>query len=288
MGNARPRFNMPPAEIGHIVADIAGIPVIDDTNYLNVEAPTDTMFLVSGFAGFCKVRDRLGEFASTCRRLVYLCNDYTAPPPSQVNKVVRERDDIHLELWAQMDEGGMKGRTTDRYLLRRVEWTWLRDRPIRRVQDPIYPGLFYYGSLRPGRMKTFERYLGTDVEGPLWVSTTSRSESKWWDFNGRIRTVEPLERFEDFQSFERTIYITDDASLGHNHGIANRFFEAMSAGLPIVADPRTRELFEFYGIHDMVYAEDGNEAMRIKDPYLKRDRDWFGEVMDRINSLLNP
>jgi hypothetical protein len=93
---------------------------------------------------------------------------------------------------------------------------------------------FYYGAYRQGREKMFS---WVDDQVPAWdVSSTS---AKFDDFE-RIQRVPPMSRdnfFPTLRSYGMGIYMQDAKSAARSHSPATRFYEMLSAGLPMAFTP---------------------------------------------------
>ena len=119
-------------------------------------------------------------------------------------------------------------------------------------QEPPRPtikrtdAMLYWGAYRPQRQKSFVKYFGVpedrESDGAEFervvISCTKNGADKFYENTGAPRSsfVGPINVPGDLYSFACTVYIEDEMSHKRFHSTANRFYEALSARLPILVD----------------------------------------------------
>jgi hypothetical protein len=265
----RPRFCYPPGQIAFYLAEKLQIPLVCDKNWEDYEAcdrasshgaQYDTIYLVSGAFGFCSFRQFIIGAVQRCKRLVYVQNDFTCPPPSQIKRLlpsvpVKERW-CNIPRFDKDDGSGFPQETTY------VNWNQLTWDPQPLVK-PTVPGLMYYGAMREGRRKYFDKYFETDLY-PVTVSCSARAMKKWHEEYPTVDTEPLFDSFYDLQEYTATLYIEDELTHTQFNSPANRFYEAVSAGVPMLFDKKSVGTFEKAGIsvYDNGWIVDGPDDVR--------------------------
>jgi hypothetical protein len=112
--------------------------------------------------------------------------------------------------------------------------SWLNG--ISRYSSPGYQGLFYYGTHREGRVDYFERYF-SKVLYPVYISTYGNTNTiEFSKYNKTIKFVSAFDSIKQIASFSLSLYIEDKESHTLYCSPANRFYECLAAGLPMVFD----------------------------------------------------
>lgn len=174
----------------------------------------------------------LAESVSKVSRTVFFMDDYTAPPPTQMRKALTKSSNLLLVNIKDLNV------LTQRKSLEMFEpiYVNLNKASFKKLhlKRPLYPGSFiYWGTCRPNRDHCFYRYF-TPIFYPTYVSTSDRQHKKYYGLYLDYRPLEKIQLPNDLQNYGFTVYIEDKSS--PLHGISNRFFEAVSAGLPIFFD----------------------------------------------------
>lgn len=110
------------------------------------------------------------------------------------------------------------------------------------------PYAIYWGAYRPQRQKSFVKYFGEPedlhadgaprISEIFRVSCTKNGADKFLATTGLSADcfMGTIEVPGDLYHFACTVYIEDEMSHRRFHSPANRFYEALSAGLPILVD----------------------------------------------------
>ena len=173
--------------------------------------------------------NELAESVSKVRRTVFMMDDYIAPPPTQMRKALTKNSNLLLV--------NIKDPITRKSLemfepiyvnLNKASFKKLR------LKRPLYPGSFiYWGTCRPNRDQFFYRYF-IPTFYPTYVSTSDRQHKKYCDLYLDYRPLEKIQLPNDLQNYGFTVFMRDTTQ--PKMSLANRFYEAISAGLPIFFD----------------------------------------------------
>lgn len=233
--------------IARFVSEHLRIPVITDDTVGDGKA--DLLIIVNGAYAFCKHLAALGSAIEKAKRVAWIQNDYTIIPPKPVSgaespfrRAFRQRradgkPDVDFwttcEDWTRLTPGSCY-----------VNWNCLTfdekydPKVIKKRRQSAGKDLFYYGSWRGGGGKSsreiyFDRYFGAP-EVPVTISTPAKQ------FDRYSVTLEPPMRdalYERLATHGMGLYVEDRMSHDHFHSPANRFYEMLSAGLPMVFQP---------------------------------------------------
>lgn len=235
----------------------------------------DLLFIVNGAFAFSDSLAELAEAVRSARHVVWVQNDYTLGPPksestaqSPFRKAFVERrmaglPDIHY--WTTV-----KGNVGDDKLSTYVNWNSLTYDPITDEQfanlmTQDYADLFYYGAFRKGRSSYFEKYLRGDIV-PTTISTPPRNYKQFQEICGGASLVPNItDRSRFYETIGRHgmgLYIEDKASCTEFHSPANRFYEMLSAGLPMVFGPGSIMMLQEAGFNVRPYVVGYREGLR--------------------------
>lgn len=135
-------------------------------------------------------------------------------------------------------------------MARYVNWNCIAIEPTLEIVKPENPKFVYWGAYRPGRLESFRRYFGTgedhidyeqEVEelAEMWtISATPNGADKFLASTSLTQHnfVRPIVVPHDLQKYAGAVYIEDDMSHRRYHSPANRFYEALAAGIPLLID----------------------------------------------------
>ena len=226
------------------LSNTLNIPLYDDAKILQ-EDQLDNLFIVNGSTAFCKHLAELSLYIPTTRNVIWVQNDYTLPPPKAESMALspfrRAFADRHLvpHYWTTCRENST---LTDHSAW--VNWNVL-GYDTSTPQSKAHQGTdyFYYGAYRVRREKEFA-YIA-DAAGSVTVSSTSKNFDNFFGFN-RIDPIRAL-LHRELASHGLGIYCQDDRSASADHCPATRFYEMLSAGLPMVFTPGCVETLGRYG-----------------------------------------
>lgn len=237
------------------------------------DEPLDVLVIVGGAYAFAgnDVLESLASAIRDAKRIVWCQNDYTVIPPkvtgnakSPFRAVFRERHEQGKEavhFWTTVKNMSVpsSGRVESGFVFgeysRYVNWNCLTFDPTEPVpfEEREFPDtMIYYGSYRnasTGRM-TREPYFIRYFAEPS-VSTVISSPSKKFRENFDHPKIVHIDKLPDLQKdlaqFGLGLYIEDRKSHDEFHSPANRFYEMLSAGLPMVFQPESMGMLKRAG-----------------------------------------
>lgn len=247
------------ARIARFLRSQLNIPWIVDDDHEAAVAKKDAIdgnirrvYLVNGPPAFCTFREDLASIIRHCATVIWVQNDYTIYPPSQVNKVLRARgwvnDKGHTDppnIWTTIPDRCRK--PTDHY----VNWNCLTFEPVEPESKTREKKLFYFGAYRNGREDSFSTYLPDN--NSTVISTTARAKAKFEDLLPRAEVVGPVDNvIEECAKYRYGIYLHDKSSCARFMSLANRFYEMLSARMLIFVAENAVGTFEDagYKVHD--------------------------------------
>lgn len=222
-------------KVARFVRDTLRVLLVDDERIAEHD-DLDALLIVNGAYAFCKHLEPLSRAILGARRIIWIQQDYSIVPPICDGQATspfrrafverREKGRSHLEYWTTCEKES-KATTLSRYL----NWNCLTFSAVQHRLSDDARDLFYYGSFRAGRAKAFDRFfLNSQVDVTI-SSPTSR-------FQQRYDKARHLGKIDDL-SLELSrhglgLYLEDRLSHSNFHSPPNRFYEMLSAGLPMV------------------------------------------------------
>ena len=210
------------AQIAQYVSDNLKIPFIhNEATARKYQDDYDILFVAYGILLFCDYRDIILDIHKRAKRIIKLENDYMMEPDYRL-----KRD---MEIWGTIPH------RIKRFGGRYINWcklTWRNGVPLKR---PSKTGLFYFGKYREQRHNSFEKYFNC-IPYQLHISTYPKNREKFLQFNNGIHFYAPFKKHIQLRAFSWTIYIEDDYSYKNYTSIANRFYECLFTGVPILFD----------------------------------------------------
>lgn len=254
--------------------------------------PLDLLIIVNGafaFAGNKKLA-ALGSAVERAERVVWVQNDYTIIPPKHTGNAespfrlaFRKRHENEMspvDFWTTVQCMSTPGLTTSGHLAgpgsRYVNWNALRMREeMVTSRDCDDDFLLYYGAYRKGRERYFKSYLTTDKVDVI-VSSPSKK------FEREFPEIVSMPALGDLHSFLRGhgglgLYLEDRRSHREYHSPANRFYEMLSAGMPIVFQPEAWRTMKKAG-----YDVGKFTAEPLQVPKMMRERKFIGLDQQRL------
>ena len=224
------------------------VPVVDDGSISDKKL--DTLIIVNGAYGFSKFLAPLGSAIEQARRVVWVQNDYTIIPP---------RDDGDAEspfrkAFVNRKDGGKDPtifwstchKWSERPGSSYVNWNMLTfdarydPKVIAKRRKVASNELLYYGSFRDGsgkssRVPLFDRYFKTPTVTTVISSPVDKFEKRYPLCKHQRAFTDDF--FGCLGAYGLGLYIEDRKSSEEFHSPANRFYEMLSAGLPMVFQP---------------------------------------------------
>lgn len=298
--------------IAKMIANDLKIPLITEVEIDTVKTPLDLLIIVNGAYAFCRCLPKLGDLIRSARRVVWAQNDYTIIPPkpdsgaeSPFRKAFRERHNEGLpgiDYWTTIGSNA-----TATSLSNYVNWncltfdTTVMDNWVWNQRKSAVGDLFYYGSFRDqggkrSRRVEFDRYFN-EPQVPVTLSCAGlKGVNKFQDNykNSKIKHVSKIEGTlsQELVKHGLGLYIEDKMSHSEYHSPANRFYEMLSAGLPMVFQPECGSTMRKAGYNpEPWFAANSTavaRAMKQREEILKDQRKaWLERALAERRELPN-
>lgn len=303
---------IPTVQIAKLLRDELRLPVATDKQHLD-ELPKDLdlFIMINGAFAYCKCLYELSEVVSTARRLVWVQNDYTIIPPRpdsgaespfrKAFRVRRERGLPDMDFWTTCAHDKMHTPMTP--LSSRVNWNCLTmDAPrtaeelaMRRMHASNT--LLYYGCFRDGRREGFDRFFRSPevdvmISAPPGPQATA-PDKMFRKHYPRCKTIAPIDtKFHaTLASHGLGLYLQDKKSHSEDHSPPNRFYEMLSAGLPIVFQREAGTAMRRGGYNPDPYAV--HTSLEVKRAMMRRleigdqqTREWLPRAREERDQLV--
>jgi hypothetical protein len=111
---------------------------------------------------------------------------------------------------------------------------------------PIPAQLFYHGSFRKDRLRSFEKYFTNGM--PIRLATFRGASAKFAQLCGEgVALVPPID-LRDIRPMGLSLYLEDESTHRIYHHPATRFYEALSRRAPMIFDEACKPTFDRAGI----------------------------------------
>jgi site-specific DNA-cytosine methylase len=233
-------------------------------------------------------RDFVQALYRAADRVIYCTNDYKGNVGSYQEG--RLRDDAHYVTLSTVE------RMLDKRPGALINWNVLTYVPQASNGAARDPRLFYYGTLRPGRGRVFDRYFNA-LGDRLVISATKAREEKLYrerypqaEVVGRLPNV-----FDGLARHRATLLFEDDYATRNYCSPPNRFYEALSTGTAMIFDPASIAMFARAGFDIRPYValrpEQALELLDRADQIAVEQnsvwhRDYIAELDRQFHSVL--
>lgn len=217
--------------------------------------PYEFCIVVSSAFNFstAEMRDSLGSLVARSGTYVFVQNDYMTEPSGQIGTAFKALDKAHSRVvWSTIPKR-LEAERADKRRSTYVNWNMLTYQPQPEFLFKREPAaLFYYGAHRRERVKYFQAWLG-DQHYQNNISTSTRVEKKWRETLGTLgATCSIYPQMDNAITCMGALgtfglYIEDEHSHKHYTSPANRFYEMLSAGIPMLFDRSVKATFEAAG-----------------------------------------
>jgi hypothetical protein len=245
----------------------------------------DVLIIVNGAYAFAKHLQELHDAILGAGRIVWVQQDYSIVPPinngqaqSPFRKAFverREQGKPHLDFWTTCAK-----ESTATPLSTLINWNCLS-----MLQKPLTPfathdDVAYYGSYRGGRRRAFDRFFKNPLVKMIISSPSKRFQEIYSSTNVRHVGVQ-----DDLLKWlgERAmgLYLEDEKSHREYHSPPNRFYEMLSAGVPMVfeegAGPTLRRMNYNPAEYTVSKSLDIFRKLEQRDRISKEQREkWWG------------
>lgn len=249
--------------IARFVSETLGIPVCWDASI--ADQRLKTLLIVNGAFAFAgnTLLAALGKAICEAERVIWIQNDYTIVPPKVVSMAQspfrKAFVDRHLEqkspldYWTTVRRMSVPGVTSDFHHIgagsKYLNWNALTYVPIEPIPfhaRVMKDWMIYYGSFRKQRQDAFDRYFnGSPVN--IAISSPSKKFQDNYKALGILHDDKAVDLHGYLAEFGMGLYIEDKKSHEEFHSPANRFYEMLSVGLPIVFQPESESMLREAG-----------------------------------------
>lgn len=240
------------------------------------------LIIVNGPMLYCGFREELKVLVEEAESIVWVTNDYSIYPP----KFIKEKNPIY---WSSCDP--VEWQQKHEY----INWNQLTFSPWINPIEPKFFGLFYYGAYRTGRERYFKKYFET-FDYQVFISSSNSGKGEFKKICPQAKYFQPSDCVMMLRNFSTTIYIEDTKSHSLYCSPANRFYEALSAHVPILFDKATVGTMGRAGIDISKWTIDGPEEaserleawreIRVEQAIELRQKDYLGGLKMEIRDGL--
>lgn len=225
----------------------------------------DILFIRFGILLYCNYREELFEIYKNAKRIICLEEDYTVGADYRLTKL-----NSSLEIWTNMP---WRLKENKGYF---INWNRLTWDPEAKYIPPALEGLGYYGSYRPDREIYFKKYF-EDAPYPIFISTFLRNAMKFRNLDHKIMIFDPFTKRHEISAFGCILYIEDVFTHTHYNCPANRFYESLCRGVPLLFDKSCGNTFREAGFIIDPYIVNSKKDVRIMLKNIAEIRDLQNE-----------
>ena len=236
-----------------------GIPVVGRSNYEEVKAKKfDWAFLMN--SGFGSTRDEkfgmwIAGVVKNSNHQIFVANDYKLLPPCGYTRFITPK---RYTYWSTVPE--WNGSLCKKLIY--VNWNKLSYAPIPAQKDYIFDKCVYWGAYRKHRIDYFAKYLNNSF---TTISTSSRARKGFEETCPKAKIVENYQGLlKQIQKYACTLYLEDYTRKYCSP--ANRFYEAISAGVPMFFMSESYVHMKEAGYDVKKYIVDSMEDIKKKFP----------------------
>lgn len=300
MTECKPHSTIASARVARFIVETLPDMILVDTEHrakqalINVaEFGLDKLIIVNGPMAFCDFLEPLARLVDEAKQVIWCQQDYTINPPAAESKAEspfrKAFADKKLRpvYWTTVEKNVKT--ELDSY----VNWnqlTWDLQELPELSDEPI---LFYYGAFREKRLDSFNKWF-KDAPYQVHVSTTTLRGKKFKAIDENIKIVPPFTSLDDLPRCSATLYIEDARSSKEFHSPANRFYEMLSAGIPMFFEANTVKMLSKAGVNvpdKWIVADQGHlssamEMHNLDDMRQKQRAMWSQDYIDILRSQL--
>lgn len=245
--------------IAEFISETLGLSLYYDKHILDEKTP-DVLIMVNGAFSFCQYRDDIAKVVRRTKRIIWVQNDYTIYTPTDSGTAetpfrkafrtrVQDKGYAPVDRWTTVAD--LATVTPDS---RYINWNALTALPkplkFATLGHPPLEALFYYGAYRVGRQAAFDRYFTK----PVVKTIVSSPSKKFAERYPKLEVIAPIggdQFYPTLNAHALGLYLEDERSHRQFHSPANRFYEMLSAGLPMVFQEEAVPMFREYAHIDI-------------------------------------
>jgi hypothetical protein len=243
----------------------------------------DVLVLIAGAYGFCKHLEPLAQAIVSAKRIVFVQNDYTVIAPindgkakSPFRKAFVDRrlaGKSHLDFWTTCQKESQSSEYS--YY---INWNCLSMQKPPRMST-VTNDVVYYGSFRTGRMEFFDNYFMRPKCRMIISSPSSKFKQRYTSsLITHCGVVDDLIKWLSERGLG--LYLEDKRSTKQFHSPPNRFYEMLSAGLPMAFPTETGPMLSKAG-----YDTSSFILRAVGDNTLLNMMDRRDKIKDQQNKL---
>jgi hypothetical protein len=218
--------------IARFISDTLGIPFIHNVETAQMFMDTyDVLWVLHGTFPFSKHRDYCVDINARAREVVWVQNDHAFKVDSRMKH--------SWNRWWTTVERNVRLDTQDEW----INWNRLTWEPDRAEDKFQHQGLMYYGSCRPDRLGDFKTYL-RGARYPMHVVGYPSNLKKFHAIAPSAGQWAAFKHVEQLRAFQASLYLQDRHNDTHYGCPANRFYEMLYTGIPMIFDSKCRSTFD--------------------------------------------
>lgn len=256
--DAKPESKTPSNVIARLLSKRLDAPLAHDTRIIPTKGERlDLLVIVNGAYAFCGHLPALAKAVRVAKRVIWVQNDYTIVMPKHTSQGVSpfraafriraERGLPPMDVWTTIPDF-----TSNTPASHYVNWNAVMFNPLPKAKrsymktGALNDTLVYYGYFRIGREEYFRRYFNRSRVPVVLRTPSHRKFNKLFpqgfkQRNGVSVTIEeglPPGQFRTtLAKYGAGMYLEDKRSHKQHHSPACRFYEMLSAGLPMFFQP---------------------------------------------------
>ncbi len=249
--------------LSKLISDTLKCPLVWDKD--TCSEPLDLLIVVNGPYAFSGGLEYLAKAARQAKRVVWVQHDYTVVPPKPTSK----GQSPFRACWRLRQKAGLPDMdywtTVQQYadmtpLSSYVNWNAMAYHPLTleemgKHRSRASKDLLYYGAYRLGRVPYFHRYFD-DAPVPVTISGERPQWKENWGTLSNVNIIKAIPRptfYQELAHHGLGLYIEDKKSHTLFCSPASRFYEMLSAGLPMVFQPESVPMLKQAGIDATPY-----------------------------------
>lgn len=227
--------------ISRFISEELKLPIVHGKE-LAREKP-DVLLLCAGGVAFCSYLEAVGAVVQRAQRVVWICNDHMTRVPSATGKgespfrrafqVRHEKRLPYVDFWSTVQQHADFSKLSSL-----VCWNKLAYRPPIDAPSQRPRSLVYYGSFRENRLDVLDQYLAEPIV-PTYVSNASGRFAERYAMCNHLPSLPQATLIQELSRYGAGLYVEDESTSDgtFSEPPACRFFEMLSAGLPMIFQP---------------------------------------------------
>lgn len=227
-------------QIARFVSQELGLTLFDDEKI--TDEKHKNLIIIGGMTTFSKHLASAGKAIYDAERVIMIQNDYSipVPPPHSVGDTPYRKGigDRHregrrpMDFWTTCEKWSQK--TPDS---RYINWNSMTYFPLDQlvvdnIRKDVDDNIFYYGAYRVGRKKYFDRFFSDPIVETIISCPNDKFKEVYPNVLHDAR-IPSGNFFEHLTTYGMGLYLEDTKSHTEFHSPANRFYEMLSAQLPM-------------------------------------------------------